>query len=112
LVMGAAGGTVDLTAATGGGVLLSGSGASVAVSGNSTWSTNSGSPIFGTVPSAGTVPITIAPGVTLSDSITLANTGGSGGFRVTGGGTLYLTSTNSYASYVTVNQGRLRLDNT
>jgi fibronectin-binding autotransporter adhesin len=107
LTTGATGGMLDFTGAAGGALVFAGNAASISVNGNSSWSTTTYSPFIGTAASAGTVPITIAPGVTLTNAISLAPTGG---FRITGGGTLYQTGPGLCSGYFTVNQARLRAD--
>jgi autotransporter-associated beta strand protein len=111
------GGTMDGTppGSTAGNLWLNQSGVAITVNANSSWT--GPSTFYVGNASEGELPITIAPGVTLTSSVSLARLTGFGiqPFRVTGGGTLYLTSPPSdtgpsYNPYVRVNQARLRMD--
>jgi fibronectin-binding autotransporter adhesin len=104
------GGTVDLSGMPApNGLAFIGAGASVSINGNSAW-TGPANTYFGN-DSGAEMSITVAPNVTLTSSINLA------GFvpitanaiRLTGGGTLYLTTAH-YLAAIRVNQARLRTD--
>jgi hypothetical protein len=104
MVIGAAGGTVDTTGASGL-VGFSGSGAGATVNGNTTW-TDGGRITSGD----GVTDLTIAPAATVTDGIPLSSRFGQP-FRVAGGGTLYVTAPpNSTAALYVVSHGRLRAD--
>jgi fibronectin-binding autotransporter adhesin len=104
------GGTVDLSGMPApNGLAFIGAGASVSINGNSAW-TGPANTYFGN-DSGAEMSITVAPNVTLTSSINLA------GFvpitanaiRLTGGGTLYLTTAH-YLAVIRVIQARLRTD--
>jgi fibronectin-binding autotransporter adhesin len=110
------GGTLDATGATGfTGLAFVNPGAAITVTGNSSFA-GSGSTLLingiGIDGPGAELPITIAPNVTLTSGVNLLSNYGvpSHTFRITGGGTLYLTNTPQNIAYVTVNHARLRLD--
>ncbi|HEY1379354.1 MAG TPA: autotransporter-associated beta strand repeat-containing protein, partial [Gemmataceae bacterium] len=108
-VVGAAGGTVDMTGAGPYFIAVTGAGG-VVVNGNSTWAGGAVSGVADLNP--GSTPIVIAPNATVTSNVSLSS--GSGfnvpEFRLTGGGTLYLTNAAVYSASVRVSQGRLRMD--
>jgi fibronectin-binding autotransporter adhesin len=108
------GSTMDLTTAgpTPLRVNLSNTGAAINVLGNSTWT---GPESYVVNNTSGEVPITIAQTATLTSNVDLVsnldfNTFTYFPFRVTGGGTLYLTGLGQNATNLIVSQGRLRVD--
>jgi autotransporter-associated beta strand protein len=106
LVTGTAGGTVNLSGSSGG-LYFTGAGPAIVVNGNSTFTGGRFILNYG----SGTTTIAIAPNVTLTNNITLGITLGNGGYQVTGGGTLYMTTAPTYAALpLTVVQGRVRVD--
>jgi fibronectin-binding autotransporter adhesin len=109
LVIGANGGTVDLTGVTGGGMYFTGAGAAISVTGNSTWSGGSAAVVN---LAFAELPVTIASGAMLTSSVDLFSGSGNSAnrFRVTGGGTFYWTGPGTDTAYMTVSQARLRLD--
>ena len=109
-----AGSTMDLTTAGPAPLRIDliNSGAAINVLGNSTW-TGPGSYVLNTTTAE--IPISIAPNATLTSNIDLASnfnftTSTYYPYRVTGGGTLYLTGLGLSGGAVTVSQGRLRVD--
>src|SRR5262245_33354536 len=113
LVIGTTGGTINSSGATGtSGIVFDQSGATITVNADSNWT----GPGFFQIQnnfSGAELPISIAPNITLTTPFSLA----AGGtpiqnypFRVTGGGTLHLTSAPAYAADVRVNNSRLRMD--
>jgi autotransporter-associated beta strand protein len=113
LVVGAAGGAVEFTGNSS--MVFRGGGAGITVNGNSTWTGSNSSYLVASVASGAPdpLPITIAPNVTLGSNLTFAATAPTG-FQVTGGGTLYLTTTNAApvgSPYLIVGPGTtLRVD--
>ena len=100
----AAGGAIDLTGSTGS-VQFTGVDPVAAINGNSTWTGNS---VGSTIVNASGVlaDITIVPNVALTCNVPLYNS-----FRVTGGGTFYMTApANNAPAFYTVSQGRLKVD--
>jgi fibronectin-binding autotransporter adhesin len=107
LVTDTTGGTVDMTGATSAGLTFVNSGAAITINGNSSWTGPVQCYMYNAA--GAEIPLTIAPTVTVTSGLSLASYNGP--FRVTGGGTLYLTNTPAYGATVRVNQARLRLDN-
>ena len=106
----AAGGTVDASGTSGiSEIAFSSTGAGITINGNSTWTGVNGSYIiYGLNPGNADLTITIAPSVTLTSGLTLQASGS--GFRVDGGGTLYLTTPTTNVANITVSQAKLRVD--
>jgi autotransporter-associated beta strand protein len=105
------GGTLDGTGTTSqGGLTLNQPGAAIPVNANSSWTGPSN--FFVRNDSGTELPITIAPGVMLTSSASLAGSANSfSPFRLTGGGTLYLTNAPFYGgASLTVSQARLRMN--
>jgi len=113
LVIGPAGGTVDVHNA--GGLTIfdvaGAGGVGFAINGNTTWTGTAGYILGFTSVSPGT-PMTIAPNVTLTNSVLLASSGNANLYRVAGGGTLYMTTpvTNVPMSFTVTQNSRLRVD--
>jgi autotransporter-associated beta strand protein len=106
-----AGSTLDLTRPGGAVVYFPGAAGAVTVSGNASWLSTSAAYVLNQT--SAELPVSIAANATLSSSVDLssANQQVANRFRVTGGGTLYLTSLGLYTNYVTVSQASsLRLD--
>jgi autotransporter-associated beta strand protein len=81
-----------------------GSNAGATINGNTGWTGGSNAHV--TNASGATADLTIAPTVSLASQVPLG-----GGFRILGGGTLYMTApANNSAVTYTVSQGRLRVD--
>jgi autotransporter-associated beta strand protein len=112
LVVNSAASTVDVPGAVGVvGLNFMNAGAAVTVNASNTW-TGTPSAILSNS-SGAELPITINQYAALTSGLSLASAPGSLGstFRVTGGGTLYLTNPPTYSAGVTVAQSsRLRLD--
>ena len=106
-----AGGTIDANGSTSFGSLqFTNAGAAITVNGNSTWT---GPSSFVIANYSGTeMPINIAPNVIVTSGIGLASdiSLAINPIRVTGGGTLYLTSPAQFRVAVRVSQARLRMD--
>jgi autotransporter-associated beta strand protein len=91
LTTGALGGTLSFTGAGSNSLLFqSGAGVQIAVNGNSTWSSPGNGGTLQNSSGFGNIVIAIPVGVTLNNGIALSSI--TGGFQLTGGGTLYQNS--------------------
>jgi autotransporter-associated beta strand protein len=113
LVVNSAASALDATAVVGAvGLNFVNAGAALTVNASNTWTGNASSILYNAV--GAELPITISQLATLTSGLSLSSALSSptNAFRVTGGGTLYLTNPPAYSAFVRVNQGRLRLDST
>jgi fibronectin-binding autotransporter adhesin len=107
LVTNTTGGSITANDPTGIGLALTNS-AAITINGNSTWSGNSSFIVANSTP--GIMTMSIAPNVTLTNALSLYAPTPASAIRVTGGGTLYLTSEPQYNAFVQVSEARLRMD--